>query len=336
MRIQPHTSVFRHLIGTETEAQTWLQKLQEEPFEDVIHAFHLAEYPEPARGPIDKEPLPNGPLKPVATCPKTGREIHLYFFRDLSCVFIRKGLDAGWDVLPAALSITSEIHDKCLKDIHYNDRYAKVPRLRIQAKPEGLRWRLIAGAASNSEAEPVEMDNADVSKIFSDEMAQAVESILEAPPLADPRVHPNPPEGSRYAPFAVWPKISQADPHIATAKEVVRSLAALHAARVGVPELNIQVMRQRPGTPWRQDNRTPQVIIWPKHGNLSRVIREALDDPTLGFPTALLHGSNNEPLFSVNSIEPATSRHAQLAAHKVLTNALASKSWQDAYKPNAQ
>jgi hypothetical protein len=331
MSIQPHTSIFRHQVGTQTDACNWIKSQQGEPYSELRQAIPLAQYPDAPPASIDASPLPEGPFTPITTCPLTGRQLRLHAFRDLSCVLLRQNDQGGWEALPETLSITSEINDASLKEVPFEERYSKVPRIRIQARPEGFHWRLILGQCPTQSQKDTSED--DIRALFEAEMQILAEEILSAPPIADPRVHPNPPGRSRFAPCSVWPDLDSFLPEVLHAKEVVRHLATLHAKRVEAREIEVQLCRVTPATPWRENNRTAQVIARPYRGNLARIIREVLHDPGMRLPASLLFGPDAETIFTIRSIDPPVSRHAEIAAHEFIAKTLTSDTWQQDHMP---
>ena len=314
MPFTPSSSLIAHQNGASTDIYRWLRSIQPEPFHDLRATYPLAKFPEPGVGAIDQEPLLNGPINPVGKCRKTGRELRLYVLRDHSCAILRAGPEGGpcCEVLPASMSLSTETNDICLKDIPFDDRYKLVPRLRLQSRPDGLRWSFIPGYMKADEDMPTD---AEVSNLLTLAMEDTAEKILAEDPIADPRCHDRVPEGARFAPFSVWQTAEEHPDHMARLECAIRSMTQIYLDLNGMSEMGMTLMRTSPDTPWRSSGRANVISTRGRAPNFSHAIADLLDHPKVNIPATLRYGDKDTILIGYNQICRSTSKHEEVAAY---------------------
>jgi len=313
MSFTPATSPLKFLSGSRTEAFAFLCSMQpKDPFEGVIEAYALGAEIPPAVAAKDQNPLPEGPLVPTATCPRTGRTLRLHLFRDLTCLLVREAEAGGFEVLPASLVLPSDLHDARLPQTPFHDRH-HLPSLRLQARPDGLRWRATNMILSREE----------MAGMIGAEMVRVAEAILDAPGVADPRAQDDPPEGGRFAPHAAWPDLPKDRSRFARLTAAIEAAARLRCARTGISIDRIEVRRTLPSEPWKQNNQTHAVICAPHRDFFSlprpdkvleKALRRLVQHPGLCPGAALRHGSDGQRLITIQDCTAGRSAHGVLAA----------------------
>lgn len=309
----PATAALKFQAGPQTEAFAFLRDSQpEEPYEGVLAAYPIGSDVAAPPAAIDQTPLPEGPLQPRATCPKTGRTLRLHLFRDLSCVLLREREDGGLEVLPASLVVPSDLHDARIRDTPFLERHA-LPSIKFQGRPEGLRWQLRKS----------DLTSADIAAIFQAEMVRKADEILSAPPVADPRACDDPPAGARFAPHAQWPDLPQDRSRLENLKEVIRAAAALRSSRTGFAFDYIELHRSLPPEPWKEGRQSMTVSTRRSKGGhpamtrdkaFDKEVRNLLAHPSVSPGAALRFGPSGVRLCTLKDCAAASSSHATLAA----------------------
>lgn len=309
---QPRQSLLRFQSSPFTDAFRWLETLQgKEPWSDLRQAYALAAWPEPVAPAVNPAALPFGPIRGRGTCPVTGRALTLRVWRDLSAVILREGLPgsgAACEVLPASFALINQAFDQSLKDVPLNLRGKIVPRLSFQARPDGIWW-----ARANSLATEEE-----ILSLLEAAIESRAGQVLAGGPVADPRAHPNPPEGARFAPHARWPRVDAESPEIAALTLAIRAMASLHLHNHGDPEIAVSIGRSAPGEPWRM-GKSPEIRAGAAGRSdkaFRKQLRLLLEDPRTGIPVALRQGSGK--LVDLWTIVRPASAHAAIAQSRIL------------------
>lgn len=317
----PRTSALKFSKGPELEAFAWLQSIQPAtPFENPIETYSMDEAPASPPPAKNQKPFPSGPIRPTAICPKTGRALFLFLFRDLSCAILREGSENGpaFEVLPAVLALTSEIFDASADNMAWESREGRAPKIRLQAHADGLRWREINGRIGQTR----------LAEILREAMENAAGRILEADPVADPRAHERMPEGARFAPFSRWPEHPGNRKELARFRRAIQALARMRAGKTGKSFALIRIDRQAPVEPWSQPARRIVAMRdmggWSgtRDSGLEKFIRQILSDRALDLPDSLSFGPEGSQLLEVRDARPAASAHERLAQAKTVLELL--------------
>jgi hypothetical protein len=315
MTFTPSSPLIVHQTGPETEIFKWLTEIQGVPFEGARSLYPLDDFPVPGPAPLDQVPLSKSPITPVGTCLDTGRDLRLHVMRDLSCAILRAGPVGGpaWEVLPASLTLTSEANDVAIKTVPFDERYAGVARMRLQARPEGICWRLINGHLVDPDQTLITNDF--VCDLLAQAMADTALQILSADPVVDPRAHQYPPDGTRFAPFSAWQSVEDFPQVTQRLRRGISALLRLYQARKGQGDIHIHVFRRLPHTPWRMPNHSNEISISGRHPNLARDVRRLIDHPDMMLPAAMRFGARQTPLIEPVLVAKPASRHEEIAAH---------------------
>ena len=315
MPFEPATNLLKFARGPQLEAWRALEARQPEtPFTGRLHAYPVHELL-PFKEAHDQVAHPRGPIAPTATCPVTGRQLSLRVFRDLSAIILREGEDQGAEALPAVLVLPSSSYAQGFKEIPYHARGEIAGRLDLQARAEGIFFDLMNAQASDQE----------IADLIGTSMREAAGEILSAPPVADPRAHLDPPEGSRFAPHAAFPQVDPEDSRLLAFNKILIALGALRCVRQGSLSHDIQVFRELPGEPWRQPSSS---AVHTHEGrakerdrrdkDLDKLIRRLLNDPQIAPPLCYRHGPECQMFTWLKKIHPPTSNHEAMAHHQVL------------------
>jgi hypothetical protein len=221
---------------------------------------------------------------------------------------------AGWEVLPAALAIASQTYDAFAKEIPWELRESTAPYIRFQAHTDGLRWKAFNTTLPQHE----------VTALIHQTMQDTARRIIDAPPVADPRVFSNIPEGARFAPWALWPAI---DPETQPINTLVTRVNALvqHFAQThdgAIPHVCLH--RHRPDEPWSTPNRSQVVncgaprLSRDAEKALKRILRTLMAHPRLGLPDALRLGDDGAPILILDDCGTPDSAHARLNAYQIV------------------
>lgn len=315
MPFEPATNLLKFARGPQLEAWRALEEMQPEtPFSGLLHAYPVQELP-PFKEAHDQVAYPRGPVAPTATCPATGRKLSLRVFRDLSAIILREGEDQAIEALPAVLVLPSSSYAQGFKEIPYHARGEIAGRLDLQARVEGIFFDLMNADASDQE----------IADLIGTSMREAAGKILAAPPVADPRSHLDPPEGSRFAPHAAFPQVDPEDSRLLAFNKILIALGALRSARQGSLSHDIRIFRELPGEPWRQPSST---AVHTHEGrakardqrdkDLDKFIRRLLNDPEVAPPLCYRHGPECQMFTWLKKINPPASNHEAMVHHQAL------------------
>jgi hypothetical protein len=312
MKFVPNKQILVFQTGAQTEAFKWLHdQMQLGIFADVREAIEVRE--EITIHTVEGQVrLPHGPLHPSARCPHTGRALKLHVFRDMTALILRErsSIDHGYEALPAALSLATEINHHSLKGMPYQLRASTLPMIRTQSRPDGIYYNLINTSISDE----------DVSRLLSDAIVETASRILSAPAIADPRVHDYAPEGSRFPTFSIWPALPPDLDSRLHLQSICVALAHLRASVTGRRCLYIRYKRRSPDEPWIRQN--PSNIVeayWHNsHGAgpdraLVRLLRIAIETQP-AFPDCYKHGHPHDDIFYLRDFAPR-SMHETMMDH---------------------
>lgn len=315
MPFEPATDLLKFARGTQLEAWRALEAMQPEtPFTGLLHAYPVQDLP-PFKEAQDQLPLSRGPIAPTASCPATGRQLSLRVFRDLTALILRDNGDQGFEALPAVLVLPSLSLAQGFKEVPYHARGEVVGSLDLQARAEGIFFELRNAQASDQE----------ISDLIANAMRKAAGEILAAPPVADPRAHLDPPEGSRFAPHAAFPQVDPEDSRLLAFNKTLIALGALRSARQGSLSHDIQIFRELPSEPWRRPSSRAVHVSEGRakardrrDKDLDKLIRRLLDDPELAPPLCYRHGPECQMFTWLKKIRPPSSNHQAMDHHQAL------------------
>jgi hypothetical protein len=319
MNFEPHSPPLKFQKGPETDAYQWLRGLQGEvPFEGArqVYPFDEEFYAPPRKTMTVME---NGPIKVEGMCPKTGRTLRLKFFRDLGGVILRDGPEGGprYEVLPAALCLTSDMHHSSLTSVRYEDRSTTVPRVSFQAHDGAVLWKIANGS----------IEEEDLRRLLVNELERVAGIILSAPPVVDPRATPMLTENTRYAPFSIWPEVDEGAEEVERLQRGLAALLSFHPEMSPTLSYMLSIERLVPGEPWRQHSTkcsiyctgSSQGVRWGKRiATIERDMEKLSSHPSLQILDNQKYGPPNKRLIEFRYSGDAISAHQKLAAMKVL------------------
>ena len=243
-------------------------------------------------------------------------DLRMVMWRDNTAVLVECGQE-GWDVAPMVLFVPSELWGKDAKGLSPDQRDHQAPRLIMRGIKGGMGVDLERASCGIEE----------INALLYAQARERLNELGRVEALCDPRAYPNPPEGTRFAPFSPFPEEGIAFP-------IIDTLAA--GARLAGVE-GLELPRQTASSPWRKPRRGRKGIFVVNYFPQSAASREkatawiqVLGEILLGknekpglLPSAAIYGQpDNQQCWKGLSARFSSSAHGALEARAVLLHAL--------------
>ena len=312
----PETRPIVHSKARNAAILDYARAALEAPWDGIRHTVPAQDFPDfgPESNKRAGRAIKGGSaVSPTGCCPETGRALHLALRRDSSCLILRDGDDAAWEMLPAIFTLSTETWSLGSKNVAFDLRRQTCPRLRLYPSAAGIHGAIVLGETLT----PITKDE-DVAAL-RDMLTRAVETaageVLAADGIVDPRTTPVLPAGGRYAPFSTFPAADPAEPSLGRLRAAAAALARLFDHDRG--DYYACLDRTPPQTPWRQPSGSALVRVMPDNTDYCRALRVLARDPRLGLSDALRHGDGSTVVLATNC-NGAPTRHEIIAGMGVL------------------
>ncbi len=319
MLFEPNTDVLKFQKGDQSDAFAFMRQLQgDEPFEGTREVYTIDAMPANPPSKSELSLLPLGPLVVEGVCPSTSRRMHLHVFRDLSAVIVREAPyeDGSIEILPACVTMVSQVYHSTLKETPYDERHKSVPYVKFQSRDGVLRWSMRG----------MDIPEQEILDLLKASMEDKARLILAAPKVVDPRSTAEIDENTRYAPFSVW-REEFADPDaVARLSKAMIAIAGLRSHFKDVGHFSISCSRKSPSEPWRQSQEKNHVRCttgggvgsYRVDGPLSSVLMNLVDHLESSLKHCDRYGDIHKKVVEVTNVATPSSSHQRLSCLKAL------------------
>lgn len=315
----PELNGLRHTVASGSMAGAWLTSLfGDTPLEGAFDRLHAAALPDWVPSVVEGA-RPEG-LRALVS---DWGDLRLVVWRDHSAVLASPAPQGGWSVWPATFALMTDTFVGPAASRPFLERPMVFPKIRLHTHQAGVAMDVLSmpeplDASFRGAVAPEAID-----AWFQSSARERLAEIQAAPALCDPRLHPRPLPGTRFAPFSPFPGPTDAERLLAD-----RLLDAL-ADILGMTELRVH--RREAPSPWREPRsaRLVETSLSPGHKQWSSWIKALFYGPSAVVPPSATlmgmapQGTYQEAILAevARGREAARSAHQKLAAYDALLQA---------------